>query len=88
MGAGRPALWWRWRQGLPASAATENPWGCGGASVSTAQAGCHAPASEAVTAVTGYSFEYPSFFGQPAKCDVAHTSPPVSPLKGTRTRGA
>jgi hypothetical protein len=29
-GAGRPALWWRWRQGLPASAGTENPWGVWG----------------------------------------------------------
>jgi|SRR6516162_1890932 hypothetical protein len=44
---------------LPASAATS-----GGASVSTARAGCPLSASEAVTAVTGYSSSTPLFFGR------------------------
>jgi hypothetical protein len=47
MGAGRPVLSLRWRlEGLPASAATENPWGDGGASVSTARLACDASGLE------------------------------------------
>src|SRR2546430_2509837 len=49
---------WRWRLG-PARFGSYDD-----ASIATAQAACHAPASEAVTAVTGYSpsthrFYYP-----------------------------
>ena len=33
----------------------------------------------AVTAVTSYPSSTPSFFGQPAKCDGAHTSLPIRP---------
>ena len=51
-------------EGLPASAATENPWGCGGASVSTARAACQASASAGVTAITSCSLSTPAFFGQ------------------------
>src|SRR6516162_2628628 len=46
-------------QGLPTSAAT------GRASTATAQAALYAPASAAVTAVTGYSLNSPLFFGRP-----------------------
>jgi hypothetical protein len=45
-GAGRPLLLLRWRLG---------PARFGSYDDTTVQAGCHAPASEAVTAVTGYS---------------------------------
>src|SRR5215813_2527517 len=59
--------------GLPTSAAT------GVLDVSAARATCRASASAAVTAVTGYSSSSPSFFGQPAKCEGAHTSLPIRP---------
>src|SRR5215470_15874138 len=56
---------WRWRLGLPASAATGNAIGLfpnlPPEQYSTL------PASEDVTAVTGYSSSTPLFFGRPAR---------------------
>jgi hypothetical protein len=69
-GAGRPVLSLRWRLG-PASFGSYDD-----ASIATAQAGCRAPAPVAVTAVTGYSSNTPSFFGQrvTAASSLAHRS--------------
>src|SRR5438128_5468428 len=49
---------WRWRLG-PARFGSYDD-----ASIATAQAACHAPASEAVTAVTDYFSSSPLFFGR------------------------
>jgi hypothetical protein len=57
-GAGRSVLSLRWRLG---------PARFGSYDDATVQARCHAPASEAVTAVTGYSWRSPLFFGHPAR---------------------
>src|SRR5215831_1144954 len=57
----------------------QNPRGGVGAAVSTARVAYDASSSEAVTAVTDYSSSSPLFFGQPAKCDAVHTSPPIRP---------
>ena len=54
-GAGRPVLLLRWRLG---------PARFGSYDDATVQAGCHAPASDAVTAVTDYSLSNPLFFGR------------------------
>ena len=51
---------WRWRLG-PARFGSYDD-----ASIATAQAACHAPASEAVTAVTGYSSSTHHFLDAPA----------------------
>jgi len=56
-GAGRPVLLLRWRLG---------PARFGSYDDATVQAGCHGPASEAVTAVTDYSLSNPLFFGRRA----------------------
>src|SRR5262249_30333992 len=57
----------------------QNPRGGVGAAVSTARVAYDASSSEAVTAVTDYSSSSPLFFGQPAKCEAVHTSPPIRP---------
>src|SRR5262245_34141469 len=64
-GAGRPILSWRWRLGPARFGSYRKRHRF--ASVSTARAAFHASASEAVTAVTGYSSSTRLFFGRPAR---------------------
>src|SRR5262249_46210158 len=52
------------REGLPTSAATGNPWGVGVLPYLPREQHATLPASEDVTAVTGYSSSTPLFFGR------------------------
>src|SRR5262245_56138573 len=78
VGAGRPVSSWRWRQGLPASAATENPFGCGGASVSTARVACDASGLGRCDGCHRLLFKWPIIFWTPR--DVQSPRPPTTAL--------
>src|SRR5262249_16744912 len=64
--------------GLAASAATENPWGCGGASVSTARVACDASGLGRYDGCHRLLFKWPIIFWTPR--DVQSPRPPTTAL--------